>query len=76
MNPQAETEQARPPRVLEPADESDVMLDQLECLIGHVAERGICGCSECRRYLRARDLLLEIFNEPNRQPVRELAKAA
>jgi hypothetical protein len=63
-------------RVLEPAGESDVMLDQLQCLLDHVAEHGICGCSECLRYQRVRDILLEIFYEPNRRPIRELAKAA
>ena len=52
------------PRVLEPADENDVMREQLEYLIGHTADRGLCGCSECQRYLRVRALLLEIFSEP------------
>jgi hypothetical protein len=60
------------PRVPEPADESDVMSEQLEYLIGHAAERGICGCSECQRYLRVRSLLLEIFSEPEPQPVQQL----
>jgi hypothetical protein len=52
------------PRVLEPANENDVMREQLEYLIGHTADRGLCGCSECQRYLRVRALLLEIFSEP------------
>ena len=52
------------PRVSQPADENDVMREQLEYLIGHVAERGMCGCSECQRYLRARAVLLELFSEP------------
>jgi len=52
------------PRVLEAADENDVMREQLEYLIGHTADRGLCGCSECQRYLRVRALLLEIFSEP------------
>jgi hypothetical protein len=60
------------PRVPEPADESDVMREQLEYLIGHAAERDICGCSECQRYLRVRTLLLEIFSEPEPQPVQQL----
>ena len=60
------------PRVPEPADESDVMREQLEYLIGHATERGICGCSECQRYLHVRSLLLEIFSEPEQQPVQQL----
>ena len=76
MNSPAGADKQRPPRVLGPADESEVMLDQLESLIGHVAEGGICDCSECRRYLRARDILLEIFHEPNRRPGCEVAVAA
>ena len=53
-----------PPRVSQPADENDVMREQLEYLIGHTADHGLCGCSECQRYLRVRALLLEIFTEP------------
>ena len=60
------------PRVPEPADESDVMREQLEYLIGHATERGTCGCSACQRYLRVRSLLLEIFSEPQPQPVHPL----
>ncbi len=60
------------PRVPEPADESDVMREQLEYLIGHATERGTCGCSECQRHLRVRSLLLEIFCEPEPQPVQQL----
>jgi len=63
-------------RVLEPADENEVMLDQLESLIGHVAERGLCDCSECRRFLLVRDILLGIFYEPKRRPFGDFAKAA
>jgi hypothetical protein len=57
------------PGVPEPADERDVMREQLEYLIGHAAEPGICGCSECQRYLRVRSVLLEIFGEPQRRQV-------
>ena len=60
-------------RLPEPADESDVMREQLEYLIGHAAERRVCGCSECQRYLRVRALLLEIFSEPEPQPVQQAA---
>ena len=56
------------PRVPEPADESDVMREQLEYLIAHATEPGTCGCSACQRYLRVRSLLLEIFSEPETQP--------
>ncbi len=61
------------PRVPEPADENDVLREQLEYLIGHATERGICGCSDCQRYLRVRSALLEIFNEREPQQVRQLA---
>jgi len=61
------------PRVPEPADEKDVMREQLEYLIGHTTERGMCGCSDCQRYLRVRALLLEIFGEPAAQQVRQPA---
>jgi hypothetical protein len=40
------------------------MREQLEYLIGHASDRGLCGCSECQRYLHVRALLLEIFSEP------------
>jgi hypothetical protein len=52
--------------------ENDVMRQQLEYLIGHSAERGICGCSECRRYLRVRSVLLAIFGEPEPQPSQQV----
>jgi hypothetical protein len=52
------------PRVSKPADENEVMREQLEYLIGHASDRGLCGCSECQRYLHVRALLLEIFSEP------------
>jgi hypothetical protein len=61
------------PRVLKPADENEVMREQLEYLIGHTADRGLCGCSECQRYLRVRALLLEIFSEPAPQKTAAVA---
>jgi hypothetical protein len=61
------------PRVPEPAEESDVLREQLEYLIGHSADRVNCGCSECQRYLRVRAILLEIFDRPNTPAVIELA---
>jgi hypothetical protein len=59
-------------RVPEPADESDVLREQLEYLIGHATERASCGCSECQRYLRVRSLLFEIFSEPEPQAVQQV----
>ena len=44
-------------------NESDILREQLEYLIEHTAREVPCGCSECRRYLRARSILLEIFDE-------------
>jgi hypothetical protein len=61
---------------LESANENDVMREQLEYLIDHTAEHVQCGCSECRRYLQARSILLEIFCEPQRPPVEEFPKLA
>jgi hypothetical protein len=60
------------PRVPDPADEDDVLREQLEYLIAHVAERGVCGCPECQRYLRVRSVLLEIFSEPEPQSAQQL----
>jgi len=66
-------------RMEEPADETEVMREQLEYLIAHTTDEVQCGCSECQRYLRVRSILLEIFGEPQRPQVQEmprLAKAA
>jgi len=62
-----------PQRIPEPADETDILREQLEYLIEHAARNAQCGCSECRRYLRVRSALLEIFTEPPRANVREMA---
>ena len=48
------------PRVVAAANENDVMLEQLEYLIEH-AQGGVCGCAQCKRYLRARSVLMEAF---------------
>ena len=58
-------------RVLEPADENDVLRDQLEYLIGHAADQSSCGCSDCQRFLRVRSVLLEIFSEPTTRQIRQ-----
>ena len=75
MAPQIEV-----PRIPEPADETDVMREQLEYLIEHAAEGTACGCSDCQRYRRVRAILLEIFDEPVPAKVQtmvpQLAKAA
>jgi hypothetical protein len=65
--------QLEPQRIPEPADETDILREQLEYLIEHSAGNAQCGCSECQRYLRVRSVLLEIFTEPPRANVRETA---
>jgi hypothetical protein len=71
MAPQVEVQ-----RMPEPADETDILREQLEYLIDHTARNAQCGCSECQRYLRARAALLEIFAEPPRANVREMVRLA
>jgi len=56
----------------EPVQEADILREQLEYLIEHAAWSVQCGCSACRRYLRTRSLLLEIFAEPQAAAVAEL----
>jgi len=60
----------------ESANENDILLEQLEYLIDHTTEHVQCGCSECRRYQRARSILLEIFSEPQRPQIQEFPKLA
>jgi hypothetical protein len=60
----------------EPADETDVMREQLEYLIAHTEGEVECGCAECERYLRVRAILLEIFDEPQRPRVQEMQRRA
>lgn len=62
-------------RLLEAADENEVMREQLEYLIDHTEGHLECACSECQRYLRARSVLLEIFGEPRTAGVLEMPKA-
>jgi hypothetical protein len=68
MAPQVERQ-----RIPEPVDETDILREQLDYLIDHAGRNPSCGCSECRRYLRARTALLEIFTEPPRSNVRQMA---
>ena len=65
----------RLPRVLKPADENDVLREQLEYLISHATEPDFRGCTECQRFLRVRSALLEIFSEPEPQSVRQSSAA-
>jgi hypothetical protein len=68
MAPQVEIQ-----RIPEPADETDILREQLEYLIEHTARNQQCGCSECQRYLKVRSALLEIFAEPPRAKIQEMA---
>jgi hypothetical protein len=60
------------PEVSGPADEGDVMREQLEYLLDHISGRGVCGCSACQRYLRVRSELLAIFSDPEPRQVQQL----
>jgi len=60
-------------RIPEPAAETEVMREQLEYLIEHRTQADGCGCCECQRYLRVRAILLEIFGEPQKAKVLEIA---
>jgi len=70
MAPQVELQ-----RVTEPADEADILREQLDYLIDHAARGAECGCAACHRYLRVRAILLEIFQEPQATKVREIPTA-
>ena len=43
----------------------DILREQLEYLIDHASDQIVPSCSECRRYLRVRSLLLQIFRTSN-----------
>jgi hypothetical protein len=60
----------------ESGSEFDVMREQLDYLIDQTAEHIGCGCSDCRRYLRVRSILLEIFGEPQKSQIQEFPKLA
>lgn len=59
-NPVSPVGLAAQPRVVASADADDVLREQLEYLIEH-AHAGVCGCSQCQRYSRARAVLMEVF---------------
>jgi hypothetical protein len=59
-------QQLERPKIPEPADETEILREQLEYLMDHTARNAQCGCSECRRYQKVRAALLEIFTEPPR----------
>jgi hypothetical protein len=46
--------------VVAAANANEVMREQLCYLIEH-AGSGPCGCRDCKRYMRAREVLMEIF---------------
>jgi len=58
------------------AHANDVMMEQLEYLGDLASEHGICGCSDCQRYLRVRAVLLEIFEGPPAKRLRAIASLA
>src|ERR1017187_5594683 len=68
MAPQVELQ-----RIPDPADETDILREQLDYLIEHTARNAQCGCSACQRYLKVRSALLEIFGGPPRTNVQEIA---
>ena len=53
------------PKSLRLQETDDILREQLEYLIDHVSDKIVPGCSECRRYLRVRSLLLQIFRTSN-----------
>ena len=63
------------PRVPEPADEADVLREQLDYLLNYPRVHGSCDCPECDRLMRVRSVLLEVFAEtdsPRRRKRRAL----
>jgi hypothetical protein len=60
-----ELPRVRWPRTVHP--DVELLYDQLEWLALHATKHANKRCSECRRYLRVRSALLEIFDEPKRR---------
>lgn len=63
------------PRIPEPADEAEVLREQLDYLIRH-HHRDVPCCIECRRLKLVSRILLERFTEPARQPIPIRVRAA
>ncbi len=60
------------PRLTGAADECEVLREQLDYLMDCAAEHSYCDCSECRRFLQVRSILLAIFGEPRTPEPREM----
>ena len=55
------------PKSVRSQETDDILREQLEYLIAHVNDKIVPGCSECRRYVRVRSLLLQIFRTSNNE---------
>jgi len=55
------------PKSVRLPETDDILREQLEYLIEHVSDKIVPGCSECRRYIRVRSLLLQIFRTSNNE---------
>jgi hypothetical protein len=71
-----EDHELTPQAAAELAHANDVMQEQLEYLVDVTSEHGLCGCSDCQRYLRVRSVLLEIFEGPPAKRLRAIASLA
>ena len=49
------------PKSVRLPETDDILREQLEYLIDHDSGKIVSSCSECRRYLQVRSLLLQIF---------------
>ena len=55
------------PRIINPADDVDVVYEQFAFMMEHVENAPHpCGCNECARFLAIRSILFQIFAEPRR----------
>jgi hypothetical protein len=55
------------PKSVRLQETDDILREQLEYLIAHVSDKIVPGCAECRRYVRVRSLLLQIFRTSNNE---------
>ena len=53
------------PKSVRLQETDDILREQLEYLIDHASGKIVPNCSECRRYLQVRSLLLQIFRTSN-----------